>query len=1208
LSSISDILIADSGRSVLDLSLAGHGNSLDYSGPRHARHACSPVSPQSTRSAGGGLGDLRNISRKPWSRSADDLGKFAASGPPTSPLSIDTTFREKVVQYRKASLTGSADDQLAPQTPKNEIFPSSPKSPARSQTQPVGGSGALLSPSSSPSTEAEGGQLPTNRVHVRSNSFTPRLASKLAPAKISNLIPPKPRRKGSSASEDRVRVREESAGSSASTSTSKTHPVFPFALAANSSGGLASGHSNALNPVDSSATRPIQLNPPMIIEPSDIVDDTKGRNQDPDGKRSSEIVYQSGFVNRLPSFQPNPYHEHHLPFAGAGIAAGSLGKGWKPYKAVLKGSKLYFYKPPHDRAAAVKDLFVEGVVPMVEEEEEDERKSSDKENTDSAGGDTGTLGKRKRAYWGRRTHPSLIQTDGQIEKGTLDAIVHEAVFGTTFVSSEDPQESQLVEVSDEAYQDFASAVILVLPSIIGQAKFETEFFRCCDFFVNGADGAEKAKAKARVTWLASEYLADHGKPADSQTWDEWRKNITPDVVPLDIPSDPLPDEELTYTPEDDDSDLDDVLSPDFGTLSPRPAANDRMVSLVEILKAGPPDETRPSTSRSRQGQPSVGDTLKKSSGDGRRGRSVWTLLERDGLSREVFLMLDPHLIFTSLNAFHRSKLSEATRLFTLDTALAADGVSKSHPGVTATEGNDATSVAKSIAMFLGSDDRPHWLTKLVIEQVLGTEGSVHSLRAPSGEGGRSSQTSRTHKRSELISTWAVVGEMCRLNGDGCSWNAIQIALTSRPIARLHKAWQRVDRQARTVVQSWVYKRDDAEPINVNDPIMTPWASDTIARIKSLMESARGDDPDAAFAVEPLKEAAKLFLDLRKRFDICHKQPDVDEVDHVDHIQRLVSSWEQLAAGENEKMPRVTRSWRCVGHRAVFTVTNASYSIDQFMSLSLAAEPRQKGLYEPYFWTRGSHMTATPQTHPLLPLLFPEPLPTVHFIDRELIARARVDSSSAPLNMQDVPFLRVSGVEEPRTQRRSLDPSTHRASVAGLDLGGTVIPLFDNELVLVVQSGPDPTAPSRGPSRPSSRPSSRPPSLVAEGGTPEKLLARGSSIRVKAGSSHGLDRKMSLARRSSLPSLSSKLQTITTDISKERPLRVVVRAGTLDRLVGILIHGLEGVSVSVADDIGEMPLREGKSRELKIDLDEFTEIWWNVFRSFVTPLVFFEVSL
>jgi hypothetical protein len=75
---------------------------------------------------------------------------------------------------------------------------------------------------------------------------------------------------------------------------------------------------------------------------------------------------------------------------------------------------------------------------------------------------------------------------------------------------------------------------------------------------------------------------------------------------------------------------------------------------------------------------------------------------------------------------------------------------------------------------------------------------------------------------------------------------------------------------------------------------------------------------------------------------------------------------------------------------------------------------------------------------------------------------------------------------------------------------------------------------------------------------------------------------------------------------ERPVRVVVQAGTLERLVDILAHGLPGISVSISDDNGEMPLKDGRTRDAKLDRVDFSSIWWNVFRSFVTPLVFFEV--
>ncbi|KAJ2956390.1 hypothetical protein NUW54_g14671 [Trametes sanguinea] len=147
------------------------------------------------------------------------------------------------------------------------------------------------------------------------------------------------------------------------------------------------------------------------------------------------------------------------------------------------------------------------------------------------------------------------------------------------------------------------------------------------------------------------------------------------------------------------------------------------------------------------------------------------------------------------------------------------------------------------------------------------------------------------------------------------------------------------------------------------------------------------------------------------------------------------------------------------------------------------------------------------------------------------------------------------------------------------------------------------------SRPASRAPSRPPSSAApETPVLERAFSRNPSIRVTPGSSHGhgTERKPSLVRRNSLPSMSQRTSMVASEVTSERPLRVVVQAGTLDRLVDVLVHGLQGVSVSVSDDNGEMPLTDRKTREVRVDMDDFSQVWWNVFRSFVKPQVLFEV--
>ena len=275
-------------------------------------------------------------------------------------------------------------------------------------------------------------------------------------------------------------------------------------------------------------------------------------------------------------------------------------------------------------------------------------------------------------------------------------------------------------------------------------------------------------------------------------------------------------------------------------------------------------------------------------------------------------------------------------------------------------------------------------------------------------------------------------------------------------------------------------------------------------------------------------------------------------------------------------------------------------LEQFMSLSLAAEPRRKGLFEPYFWTRSIHMHTLYTS--LIPLLFPDPLPTLTLVDRSKLVRGRLESDAS--EMQYLRSVDAQLRQEAGRNLHNLDANQDYFKRLILGAGGTVISLHNGNLRLVVQSG---TFESETVSRPTSNAFSRPPSSVVDHGS-EKTLSRNPSIRVKPSTSQGLDRKTSVARRSSLPSVSflSRQNLVTSEPSLDPPLRVVVQAGTLNNLVDVLVHGLEGISVSVADDNGEMSLREGMKREVVIDRVEFARVWWNVFRSFVSPFVFFEV--
>ncbi|OBZ69986.1 hypothetical protein A0H81_10131 [Grifola frondosa] len=1055
-------------RSVVDLSLARTVTSagFDHAG-RSSRTPSSPSQPMlsSRGGGGGGLGDLRNLSRKPWSKSADDLGKqpgqqqravtvavIVAIDVGAEQLPIPGDHDGSVDVPAEGACRGGAVDIIAGKLGDVVEF-------IRHRDAAAHAAGAdacaftvalVHAAAAVEAVRAEGGVGASESIAQRVWVVRARAG--------------------------RDREREKSgagAGAMKMPPPTEDGPSFPFP----SSGLLA---------------------PPTIVEP----DETKS------DKRTS---------------QPGELYVHDRSRGPA------LAKGWKPFKLVFKGSKLYFYKPPSDRSAAVKELFPTELVAVLDDEElvgpepEPEPEMND--------GDFETGGRAVRVKNGKRPGGAGRE---QIERGTFEALVHEAVFSTTFIVSPDsPPEDQPPARYKADWRDLSSSILLCMPSLAGKAAFEAEFIRCCTFLLNGTEDNVMEEEKARVSWLVNQYLDYHGIPENREPWESWLKDTLPDFSPgPDTTSKPAGLE----------------FSPNLSTFSPRPNEGNKMMSIVEAL--GETISATP-TAHSAAMPP----------------EKMQSTLDRDGLSKDLLLRLDPQMAARSLYVFHVVALQLVPNNFTAEFCLP--------PCTREVENSASGSPASHLSPFLGTDEQPHWLTRTILVQVLVPEptgGASTSLPQDS----RLHPTSRTHSRSEVISAWARVGEECRRLGDECSWRAIIAALCSRPVARLDKVWKRVDHDALAVVQTWVQHIARGESTTLVEPKAIPWAGDVQRQVREALEKARYGDADE-WSVSHLAGVREKFDSLRTTFALCTTKADFNMTKEGQEVEMLMNFWKSCSEGSSQG-----------------SIASKFTRVDQFMSLSLAAESRRRGLFEPYFWSRmGTQQTV----HPLAALLFPEPLPTVSFINRALIMRGRLESNASGLNVQDLQYIREARTK-PDGER---NPKPDAAKPNGLDLGGTIIPVFNHELLLLVQPGGG-DAPS---SRPASRAPSRPPSSVVESPTSDKSFSRAPSIRVTAGSSHGIERKPSALRRNSLPPMSQRSSLVASEVSSERPLRVIVQAGTLDRLVDILAHGLQGVAVSVSDDNGEMSLKDKKLREVRVDMDDFSRVWWSTFRSFLTPQVLFE---
>ncbi|KAI6043474.1 hypothetical protein EDC04DRAFT_2890865 [Pisolithus marmoratus] len=1132
----------DASRSVADLSLHPKPSLDILNAPSSPSHSHRP----STSSS---LGDLRAISNKAWSKSADDLRSFSK---PSRGV-VDTSFQDRIQEYRNRSNSSatlhaaSPSDSAASASPTHRPFPSTASTIPLSSSPPsdrIPHAEPNISISvSSPTAEtftADEPLTPTARIH----SFTPRLPTKLSASKLT-LSASSPKRKGSG---DSMK------------DTSIARSGFPFSIPYHSSKHSPSGSLPPNGPSTDNAPASSLLAPPPAQE-------TPERDDAMNSKRTSQIVYSSGFLNRMAD--PALVNTQTRPYSTA--LNFTLAKGWKPFKAELKGSKLYFYKPPSDRSAAVKDLFPTGIVPpSLEEEVAAETEPCEEAGRTARVRDDGTIGRKKRAYWGRKTHPELIVGEGGVEKGTFEALVHEAVFATTFVVPHSDEENQ-PEPSEDGrklgWKDLSASILLCLPTQVDQSKFESEFTRCCMNLVNGTDDSSREMERARVTWLAREYLKYHKIPSDLSGWEEFKSSIIPDFVTEAADASPATKHEVAegVYAQFPDSTASVPAADEVPTFLPREG---KMVSLIEALET--PSRVLPTSPSGKSLNPKQQRPQIPFAEPDERSK-VWTMLARDGFTREVLSLLDPNTVALSLQIFHARILENLHRDIDVAHVL----------GTGQASGESDASAGSPAHRLFGSDDNPHWLTKLLVMQILGSDGSNNTGGAPE----RNTQTTRSHSRSEVISLWARVGELCRAAGDECSWQAILHALCSRPVARLIKAWKRVDRQSLIAVESWVYPENDGHVATARAPLSTAWGGDLNERIRKLLNQANNEGEEH-WLVSPMVKARELFDDLRAKVSMC-VNPSVDGGSAPQDVEKLISLWDEYSQGTSGQSAFSLKFQR----------------IDQFMSLSLAAEPRRKGLFEPYFWSQASsgiHMSC----HPLVPLLFVEPLPTVTLLERSQIWRGRLESGPTKFSMEELQQIRNldMALRFPGSMGVENASKDKLFNVGDVDLRGTAIPVYDGELVVVARPDKDPSPTSR----PASRAPSRPPSSVVDGSATEKTMTRSPSIRVKPGSSQGLERKSSVARRSSLPSISTRPNPVITEVSSERPIRVFVQAGTLDRLVNVLIHGLQGVSVAVADDNGETSLRDGNTRDLVVDRADFSRVWWTVFRSFVTPIVFFEL--
>lgn len=546
---------------------------------------------------------------------------------------------------------------------------------------------------------------------------------------------------------------------------------------------------------------------------------------------------------------------------------------------MLKGTKLYFFKPPNDRAGAVKELFPTELVAAFEEG----GLGADDETPEASPLRGGRDERRRRAYWGRRTHPELVRAESdekEILKGTLPALIHEAVFGTTFASPED--EDPLSSTQDIKWRHFASAILLGLPPVVGRGKFEAEFLRCSDYLISGAPDDRKKEQEEKVMVLADEYLRFHERPVDVEVWEKWREETIPRFptwsehqMVLAPQMSGMPSSSSTHgmfalTPALGG----EFMSPNLGTFSPRPGQFNPATSTFEAL-----DSPRlvPSPTTKNGFQQSQSKAV------------VWAALDRDGFTKEVLVRMDPHLVASSLNVFNRGLWERTPENVSPSFLFGLDGEDRE--------------LGDEFQAFFGTEARPHWLTKTALLQIFGQDTPIASPSPSRGANtlgvGDGKSNAKCHSRADVITAWIRIGELSRQLGDECSWMAICAALFSRPVARLDKVWKRLEPMVLTIAESWVYPGPEGGPATAGEPKQTPWGGVAKQKLREHFDQVKESESGNSWTVKPLFEAREVWEGLKTSFSLCPRKTDWGRLEkgrgmeEGESVSRLVALWQTL---------------------------------------------------------------------------------------------------------------------------------------------------------------------------------------------------------------------------------------------------------------------------------------------------------------------------
>ncbi|RGB34098.1 hypothetical protein C1646_165167 [Rhizophagus diaphanus] len=528
---------------------------------------------------------------------------------------------------------------------------------------------------------------------------------------------------------------------------------------------------------------------------------------------------------------------------------------------------------------------------------------------------------------------------------------------------------------------------------------------------------------------------------------------------------------------------------------------------------------------------------------------------------------------------------------------------------------------------------PHFITRLIYHHILTL----------------TQQSAYTSRRPLLLIHWIETGIACKSLGDMTGWIAVALAICSPAIVRLKDAWRRVNKHwIDVIINDWV-------PL-----LITCGGIDgeiDIENVKSLLLVVQ--DKKEKSMTKPIPYFGFITLTMERLNSnipsvIDRSVNDTRPGSRNNSISGGVVNFEKYWKMYDTLNESLAQCQQLINFNELcedicpfspssplqkffhqFNSVPASSALDtwQLFESSLICEPRLHGQYLEHHARQRKPYSA------YVPLVFTEVIPTNRLFEKNAFLSAsgalgkRASNSSlnigdnnptisssgrptpTPLNLESLPTsssknkpISPSHLSVQRGVRKrtlsfppaKIGPLTSTTWNTGLDLvtrnwlGGLVqnrggyafllkcmkdiagvgeMLMFVKDGELVFKSVRD-----------------------ATGSRPASLVENSSGTSSKRNSIHGL---VALTQQNSP-------RTSIYNIDHHEALMVVVKAGTLERLVDVLVNGVASYSTSVVDDNGEPPLTVGKQGQLGINSEEYLATFFSTYRSFCSPILLLDI--